>query len=121
MAKKPAKNGDPNAIPGIDIISGIEVSQGGRAMFLQEALNTVIAEACNATERYGKKSELKLTIKVDKLEHNRVSISAILDAKIAKGLTTPIKVHTNAKGELFLEDPLQPTLSGMESIEEFSN
>lgn len=104
----------------MEIISNIEVSRNGRAFFLNEALDSAVADATSATEQYGKESTVTITISVKKLEEGKAVIAAKVNEKLAKGATTGISIYRNKKGELFLEDPYQPNLPNFEG-EELSN
>jgi len=90
-----------------EIIEAIEVSEGGRAMFLNDAMTNALNVAIEATDRYGKESTVTVTFSVKKEEHHKVALSAKVNTKAAKGVPTPIKLYTNQKGEPFFENPFQ--------------
>jgi len=99
----------------INILEAIEVSEDGLALFLDKALNNALSEASAATDRYGKTSTITLKISVEKEEHGKVAISATMDKKIAKGLTTPVKLYLDRKRNLSFENPTQPRLNGFDN------
>ena len=113
--KQPENNG---IIEGFDAIKAIEVSQDGQRMFMLDALNTAIQKGSIATERYGKKSKIKLDIVIEKREHGVVTVGAAIKEELAKGSTLPVKVYLDSKQNLYLDDPLQPSLPSMEHDDE---
>lgn len=104
-----------------DILSAIEVSEDGKAQFLDTALTSALSEAASATDKYGKDSSITITISVESLEHNKVAISAKIAKKVAKGVTTPVGLYLNRKKELSFENPYQPKLSGFDDDETMRN
>ena len=97
-----------------DILAAIEVSEDGKAQFLDSALTSALSEAASATDKYGKDSTITITISVEALEHNKVAISAKIVKKTAKGVVTPVALYLNRKKELSFENPYQPRLSGFD-------
>lgn len=102
------ENNEPLKLTGI--LESIELIHDDDPMTMAKALEEAILDAVKSAVRNNKAARVSVTLKIVPERDGNVLMQGAITAKDPKPAPLPTRLFTDRRGNLFCEDPRQPSL-----------